>query len=37
MSTEFPGTNIKQLMDQADKRMYANKKIMKQAMGMAVR
>ena len=34
MSTEFPGANIKQLMDQADKRMYINKQAMKQALGM---
>lgn len=34
LSSEFPGSNVKQLMDQADKRMYVNKQHMKKALGM---
>lgn len=34
LSREFPGSNVKQLMDQADKRMYVNKQKMKNALGM---
>lgn len=35
LSSEFPGYTVKKLMDEADKRMYANKQIMKKALGMA--
>jgi diguanylate cyclase (GGDEF)-like protein len=35
LSSEFPGLTVQKLMDEADKRMYVNKQLMKKALGMA--